>query len=126
MITFICLGLATSFDTVCARHDINLTDKGIKAGVAVEGNEFITTLARTNKPSKLFLFFYEASWIAAFASLGFFAPHLPAAIGGSLAFLIVDGVKHLIAARKWNILLHGGTIPRDATAWQKFLGFGQS
>ena len=128
-------------DAATSVYDANETSKGIKAGVGVEGNEVITTLARTNKPSNLFLQVYNLAFIALVGGLALFLiHHFPGqnveyvAMGGSLAGLFADAAKHLQAGLQWRYMIGGGKldfdgfpIPADGkevahSAWAKFIG----
>jgi hypothetical protein len=137
----IALAIIAAADAAAGIYDANETSKGIKAGVGVEGNSVITTLARTDKPSNLFLQVYNFAFIGIVAGLALFLTHhFPqqnleyTAIGGSLASLAADGLKHLQAGLKWRFLTSGGKldfdgfpIPADGkqvahSAWAKFIG----
>lgn len=142
MSTFlIALAIIAGADVVASIYDANETSKGIKAGVGVEANEIITTLARTNKPSNLFLQVYNFAFIGGVAGLALFLiHHFPSqnveyvAMGGSLAGLAADALKHLQAGLKWRFMIGGGKldfdgfpIPADGkqvahSAWAKFIG----
>lgn len=131
----------SAVDGVAGIFDANETSKGIKAGVGVEGNEIITTLARTNKPSNLFLQVYNFAFIGIVAGLAtFLVHHFPgqnveyAAMGGSLAALFADAAKHLQAGLQWRYMIGGGKLDVDGfpipangvqvahSAWAKFIG----
>ena len=135
------LAAVAAADVAGGIYDANETSKGIKAGVAVEGNSIITTLARTDKPSNLFLQVYNFVFVGIVAGLAIFlVHHFPgqnleyAAMGGSQAALAADALKHLQAGLKWRFLLKGGKldfdgfpIPTDGkevahSAWAKFIG----
>lgn len=114
-------------------YDISLTVKGIKLGVAVEGNEQIVWVAGTNKPT-----YWQLLWINMllppippdFSTW----PILPIGIGGmilgwnptALPFataLFLIGLKHYIAGRKWKFYIDGGKddLSKGESAWQKFI-----
>jgi hypothetical protein len=135
------LTAVSALDVAAGIFDANETSKGIQAGVGVEGNEIITTLARTNKPSNLFLQVYNNVFIIGVAGLALFlTQHFPGqnleyvAIGGSLAGLFADAAKHLQAGLQWRYMIGGGKldfdgfpIPADGkevahSAWAKFIG----
>jgi hypothetical protein len=124
MIKFIVFGILAAIDAIASVYDVSSTEKGIKRGVGVEGNEVVTTLARTDKPGSLFLYLWNFGFITLIAALGSFVNN-PAVTGFSIAVLAVDAAKHVIGGYKWNVLLRGGTLPTETTAWQKFLGLGR-
>jgi hypothetical protein len=128
-------------DAIVGIYDANETSKVIKSGVAVEGNSIIVALARTNKPSNLFLQVYNFAVIGGVTGLAaFLIHHFPGqnveyvAIGGSLAGLAADALKHLQAGLKCRFLLTGGKldfngfpIPANGvqvahSAWAKIVG----
>lgn len=100
-------------------YDVVLTERGIKAGVAVEAN------GDNPKPTAEILYLKNFGWYAAVALPAGLVSlvNLPVAFG-LLVAPILYGVKHYLGGREWQRLLDGGK-PADPnaplTAWQKFL-----
>lgn len=111
------------FDLVGTVYDVTLTVRGIRKGVGVEGNPTVKFLSGTDKPGYVFLYTWNLLWVGG-ATAAALLMQSPAVYGGAVALLAVDGVKHFIGGHKWNVLLHGGTLPKDYTIWQKFLDLG--
>lgn len=110
-------------DVVGTVYDVNLTVRGIRKSVGVEGNSTVTFLSGTDKPGYVFLYSWNLAWVAGVLVAALIMQN-PASDGGAVAFFLVDAVKHLIGGHKWRVLLNGGTLPKDYTIWQKFLGLG--
>ncbi len=121
---FILFAIAVALAVAADLYDVILTEKGLKAGVAVEGNSFL--LGETNtKPTALQLYRRDAIVIA-MASAPALAVYLmgaPDVAYGFLAGPVVAAIKHIQGGRAWAKLLAGGklsTAPKSA--WQKFWG----
>lgn len=104
-------------------YDVVLTERGIKAGVAVEGFTWLVG----QKPTAVALYLRDSIFNALFAALPLvFYKVNPAVAYGSITGLVVITIKHVLGGRAWANLLAGGK-PADPTkplsAWQKFLGF---
>lgn len=84
-------------------YDVIMTEKGLKAGVAVEGNDFLVD----SKPSALALYLRD-SVILAFCLV---PTVLSAAFGnmpvayGSLIAPVVYGIQHILGGLQWRALL---------------------
>lgn len=102
-------------------YDVTLTEKGIKAGVAVEGNTF---LVKNNKPTAVALYLRDSlvTGLATAPSIIALAYGNKALFYGFLVGPIVSGVKHVGGGLAWRKLLNGGKLDPNAgqTAWQKF------
>jgi hypothetical protein len=110
---------ALAFYVGCDIYDVVLTEKGIKAGVAVEGNTFLVG----EKPSAVALYLRDAfvtGLVTAPCAIALAVHNAPFFWGGLVA-PIICGVKHVIGGRNWSILLAGGKLPVAQSAWQKFL-----
>jgi hypothetical protein len=90
-------------DTLAAVLDIVYTEKGIKAGVGVEGNKIVAFFSRTVKPGALFLYLWNFGFIGA-VSMAVLSRN-PGVLGMAAGVLIVDAVKHVLGARRWKALL---------------------
>lgn len=123
MIQLMIFFAALAFCIAGASFDIIMTNRGLRANLAVEGNGWIVKLFG-NKPSLLQLCLYEVGKVGMIC-----APTLgwnnPALVGGSIGGLLAVGGLHIIGALKWRLLLSGKTLPTKAslTAFQKFLGW---
>lgn len=115
-------------------YDISLTVKGLKLGVAVEGNEQIVKIAGTDKPT-----YFQLLWINMllppippdFSTW----PILPIGVAGLIlgwnpvagipfaTMLFIIGLKHYLAGRKWLFYINGGKpdLTKGTSAWQKFI-----
>jgi hypothetical protein len=109
-----------ALDTVAMIFDVVQTERGIKKGVGVEANEVIDAVARTDKPSAVFLYIWNYAFIAAVfvAALemidrGAGTNLLPIGFGGGLAVLLADAAKHVQGGLKWRYLLAGGKLDFD-------------
>lgn len=133
MVFAIVIAVLVALDLITGWMDARITNKGIKAGIGVEANEVITTLARTNKPSLTTLVLYNVAQMGVFLALGLFLKlHFPGqnlsyvATGGLPAFLAVDAAKHYQGFRQWAWMFRNPTKrieDQTQTAWQKFVGF---
>lgn len=117
---FLALVAALGFAIAADIYDVVLTEKGIKAGVAVEGNTFLVG----QKPSAVALYLRD-SLVTGIAT----TPCILALVYGNkplfygfLVAPVVAGVKHIRGGRAWRNLLNGGKpVPPATTAWGKFL-----
>lgn len=99
-------------------YDVTQTEKGLKAGIAVES---FTWLVGT-KPTAKALYLRDALLIAItlfFPVLFHFKGNAPLAYG-ALISPAVAAIKHVLGGRAWANLLAGGKLPTSETAWQKF------
>lgn len=106
-------------------YDVILTEKGLKAGVAAEGNQWLSSIVGT-KPSAVGLYFRDsivlALCVAPTALCATVFHNLPLAYG-ALAGPVAYGAKHVLGGLQWRTLLNGGKLPTVQTAWQKFLNW---
>jgi hypothetical protein len=91
------------FCEACGVYDVMMTEKGLRAGVAVEGNTWLVG----EKPTAMALYLRDnlslvLSSLPAIVML--FLHNTPLAYGCSAA-PVAYGVKHIIGARKWAKLL---------------------
>lgn len=116
LFAFLFLLITTAFDVL-------LTNRGIKAGVGVEGNSWIVRLFG-DKPKLFDVALYEAVRCLMIAAL-LFAWDNPALFGACIGTCIAAGGKHIQGALKWRLLLSGKPLPvkSSLTAWEKFLGW---
>jgi hypothetical protein len=120
--------LAASFAWAlgCLFYDATETQKGIKAGVGVEGNSWITCFYGV-KPTLLQCLSIDVPLRTAMAALAFIPssmyPHVM--IGPAVAALSVAGVKNIQGARQWKWCLANPTktMPVMNTVWQQIIGF---
>lgn len=123
-------------DLLTGWMDARITDKGIKAGIGVEGNELIGKVFGTNKPSLKQLVGYNVGKMALWMGIAaIFAYHFPATSATSPVYLgrvmmpvfaAVDAAKHYQGFRQWAWMFRNpGKRIEDIsqTAWQKFIGF---
>lgn len=120
--------VAFAFALVCLLYDATTTQKGIKAGVAVEGNPLIVA-AFGNKPSLLQCLAIDLPIRLALMTAFLFIPapaRYPLAwyAMGTGAFMVY-GLKNVQGARQWNWMLKnpGKPLPQPTSIWQQFLGF---
>ncbi|MGO8797113.1 MAG: hypothetical protein ACLQLC_20025 [Candidatus Sulfotelmatobacter sp.] len=102
----IALGGALAFAIVADHYDISETEKGIKAGVAVEGN---TWFIGTDKPTAGQLYKRDLLVIGVTATPSVLA-HIfraPALFYGGLSMPVVMGMKHISGGNQWKRLLEG-------------------
>jgi hypothetical protein len=103
---FILLAIAVAFAFGCDIYDVIETEKGIKAGVGVEGNTF---LVGTDKPTATALYFRDGLVIMLATTPAIFAlalhgvPFFFAALSGP----IIAGIKHILGGRAWVKLIAG-------------------
>lgn len=120
--------IALAWALSCLAADAFATDKGIKAGIAVEANTVVKFFSKTNKPTFWQVFGVEAGVIR-FPVFGIGAA--AAVLGNApLAFLmavvlLVAGVKNIQGARQWQWMFKhpGQKLPVMNTVWQKIVGF---
>jgi len=97
------LAAAVAFELLAAHYDISETEKGLKAGVAVEGNTFLVG----QHPSAAALWGRDALMLGITATpstLAYIFRNQPFYYGG-LAALIVLGAKHIQGGDEWKSLL---------------------
>ena len=104
-------------------YDVTMTERGIKAGVAVEGNDWLVG----SKPSAIALYLRDglvfAMCVAPAVVFATVAHNVPLGYG-ALSAPVVFGVKHLLGGLQWRTLLNGGKLSTaPQSAWQKFLDF---
>ena len=106
-------------------YDVIMTEKGLKAGVAAEGNQWLSSIVGT-KPSAIGLYFRDsivlALCVAPTALCATVFHNLPLAYG-ALISPVVYGVRHVQGGLQWRTLLNGGKLTQPTTAWQKFLNW---
>lgn len=117
------LAVAASVGVAGDVYDVTMTEKGLKAGIAVEANDWLVG----SKPSAVSLYLRDGLVFAmcvipavVFAAV---AHNVPLGYGALVA-PVVFGVKHILGGLQWRKLLKGGklsTMPQSA--WQKFLDF---
>ena len=98
--------ISVAFCEACGVYDVVMTEKGLKAGVAVEGNDWLVG----QKPSAVALYLRDNLTLAlcVLPSLlaGLWAHNLPVAYG--LAFMPIPyGIHHIQGGRAWAKLLNG-------------------
>lgn len=126
MTALLVVAACLTFAVLADLYDIRLTVRGIKAGVAVEGNEAVVKLARTDKPSFRQLLIINMLFpIMPVGFLGLifaYGNSVAAAIPFSVALFLI-GLKHILGGRQWAFLLAGGKLDptKPLTAWQKFI-----
>lgn len=137
MIEYIFAALA--LDTLGNIYDAVKTEQGLKKGLSREGSTLIDKLFGTTKPSAVELYTYgfvKAALFTGLALLGYYkgTQNIPyIAIGGGIAALIADGLKHVQGGLQWNYLLKGGVLDVDGfpvingkqqlrSAFEKFIG----
>lgn len=100
----IALILALAFATVADTLDDRITQKGIDAGLAVEGNTYIDKIFHTNKPTLAQRLLVNFAIIVGLTILGMCL--LPAGflVFAPIAGLIVTGIKHMNGWRDWQKL----------------------
>ena len=123
-------------DLLTGWMDARITNKGIKAGIGIEGNEILTTIAGTKTPSLKALVIYNLAQLAIGVGVSLiFAYHFPATSATSPVYLgrviapvfaAVDAAKHYQGFRQWAWMFRnpGKRVEdQENTAWQKFIGF---
>ncbi len=103
----------------CDIYDVTLTEKGIKAGVAVEGNDWLVGA----KPSAVALYLrdsLETGLATTPCILALIFNSSPFFWAGIVAPVLV-GVKHIMGGRQWATLLAGGKVTEPSTWWEKLL-----
>ena len=109
-------------------YDIYNTNKGLRAGIAQEGNEVITGLWKTKFPTWGQIAAIEVPIRATIFGVGCIPgpeqyPETFAVL--ATASLFVAAVKSVQGAREWQWMFKhpGQTIPERNTVWQKIMGF---
>jgi hypothetical protein len=100
---FIALAVAVAFYVGCDLYDVILTEKGIRAGVAVEGNTFLVG----SKPSAVALYLRDilVAGIATVPCVLALSFHNLPIFWGCLVAPVVAGVKHILGGLAWAKLL---------------------
>jgi len=113
------LVIALAWAIGCDIYDVTLTEKGIKAGVAVEGNTFLVS----SKPSAVALYLRDSlvTGIAATPCVLACILYSQPLFWGFLIAPVLSGVKHILGGRQWATLLAGGTVTPPSTWWEKLL-----
>lgn len=99
---FVLLAVSIAFCVACDIYDVTMTQKGLKAGVAIEGNTWLvgekpSAKALYLRDSLLMLFCITPSLLLSFVN--------PPAAFGTLSGPIAYGVKHILGGRAWVKLL---------------------
>ena len=136
MVFAIILSVLVVLDLIMGWMDARITNKGIKAGIGVEGNGLLVKLAGTDKPSLTKLVVYNVGKLAVWMSIGLvFAYHFPSTTATSPVYLgkvfcplfaAIDAAKHYQGFRQWAWMFRnpGKRVEdQENTAWQKFIGF---
>lgn len=116
------------FALACLAFDAINTSRGLRAGVAVEGNGIIVAIAG-NKPKLWQLLTIDGSLRFALLALALFLPTpdgLPAVWYATLTGAFVSlGLKNIRGGRQWRWLMRNTdkTLPQLNTIWQKLVGF---
>lgn len=112
-------------DVLTGTYDAELTEEGLKKGVAVESNPIIKAIAGSDKPVYFPVILYNSVKTVLFGTLAALAAVSgnPAFIGLTLGALASDSLLHVMGGKQWKTLIDGGTIPTSQTAWQKFIGW---
>ncbi len=103
-------------------YDVLMTEKGLKAGVAVEGNTWLVG----SKPTAITLYLRDSltAVLATAPSIVTYAMGSTAGAYGLLIMPVVYAVKHVLGGRQWAKLLAGGKLSTaPESAWKKFLDF---
>ena len=97
------LGAVTAAVLTCV-YDTVMSEKGIKAGVAVEAN--FTWLYGTTKPKALQYYAVNIPiiFLASALSIIGYATHNPALYYGGLSPVIVAGILHIKGGLEWKAL----------------------
>jgi len=127
MLTMALLGLLIAVpyitDQIAGAYDAERTDKGIRSGVAVEGNAVIK-LFFGDKPSLKQLDAFNIVRGTLFAFVGvlslFFA--IWALYGGAIGALIATTFGHIVGGKNWEYLMAGGNPNPKQNAFQKIIG----
>jgi hypothetical protein len=94
--------LCIVFAVACDIYDVTMTEKGIKAEVGVEANDWLVG----SKPSAVALYLRDCVIISLTATPAAVAFAYHDSIGyGLLAAPVVAGVKHILGGLAWKKLL---------------------
>jgi len=95
---------ASAFALGCQAYDTYMTEKGLKAGVAIEGNSWLVG----PKPSALALSLRDVpiTLLTAIPALVAFHFDNTGLFYASLAGPIAVGIKHILGGRSWAALLN--------------------
>lgn len=112
----------------CLAFDISNTIRGLRAGVAVEGNSLVVAIAG-NKPTLVQLTTIEGAVRLALLVAALFIPtpeglpHIWQAVFSGAFFSY--GLKNIQGGRQWRWLLAnpGKSLPQQHTVWEKLTGF---
>ena len=122
----IALFIAFVWALACLCYDAYETNRGIKAGVALEGNWLISAIWG-KKPKFWQLLSVDVPIRLGLAALALIPspmyPHaMTACAVGALTFA---GVKNIQGARQWLWMFKnpGKTLPLMGSAWKQFIGF---
>jgi hypothetical protein len=101
---FILLAVAVAFAIGCDVYDTTMSEKGIKAGLAVEAN--YTWIYGTNKPTTLQYYAVNIPIVLATAAVSLLGIHFhnPAVFYAGLAAPIAAGAKHIQGGLQWRKL----------------------
>lgn len=124
------VALAVSFVWAvgCLLFDAINTNKGLRLGIAEEGNTLITALSGTKYPKLWQLLAIDGGLRAIILGVAF----IPGPVDYSHTFTVVSfvalfvaGLKNVRGGRQWKWMIShpGQTIPPGDTFWQKFIGF---
>jgi uncharacterized membrane protein YczE len=113
----------------CLLFDALNTNKGLRAGIAQEGNSLVTFLSRTQTPKLWQLLTIEGTVRVLLLLAAFLLPtpvDLPHCWHAcSLGVFIAYGLKNIQGGRQWRWMFNnpGKALPIPHTVWEKFLGF---
>ena len=108
--------------------DSYYTNKGIKSGVAVEGNALIVAIWG-NKPKLWQLWSVDGTIRAAMLAAALFVPssedYPKAWVALGIGAFIAYGFKNWQGGRQWKWVMKnpGKTVPWMNTFWEQFIGF---
>ena len=123
----IALIVAFVWAVLCQTYDLIWTGRGLKAGLAVEGNTLITGIFG-DKPTFLQRLAVDGTLRVLLFGVGFIpgGSDYPAVFTAlAIGALTVAGVKNIQGARQWQWLFKnpGKTIPVLESVWQQIVGF---
>ena len=111
----------------CLGFDLYNTNKGLRAGIAQEGNELITSLWKTKTPTLKQLAAVEVPIRLGIFGAGFIPggaayPYTFAVL--ALVALALYGLRNIKGGREWLWMFRnpGKTVPVANTVWQKIIG----
>lgn len=124
------IGLLVCFvwAVICLGLDMHITNKGLRAGIAVEGNSLIVFFARTDKPALWQLIAVDGTLRLLMLAFSFIPgptryPLTFCAMG--IGMFVVAGFKNLQGYRQWSWMFShkGERLPQQNSAWAQFMGF---